>query len=65
MDLKMTLEYENIVQRNYVNTIYEIFDENDNRLYIKYGSSNEYSYFSNKLTISENIFYNFTKNVKK
>ena len=52
MDLKMTLEYENIVQRNYVNTIYEIFDENDNSLYMKYGSNNEYSYFSNKLTIS-------------
>ena len=65
MNFKMTLEYENIVQRNYVNTIYEIFDENDNSLYIKYGSINEYSYFSNKLTINENVFYNFTKNVKK
>ena len=65
MEFKVLLEYENITQRNYVNTIYEIFDENDNSLYIKYGSNKEYSYFSNKLNIIENIFYNFTTNVKK
>ena len=41
MEFKILLEYENIAQRNYANTIYEIFDENDNSLYIKYGSNNE------------------------
>ena len=65
MEFKILLEYENIAQRNYVSTIYEIFDENDNSLYIKYGSNNDYSYLSNKITINENIFYNFTTNVKK
>ena len=65
IDFKINLEYENIAQRNYINTIYKIFDENDNSLYIKLAANNEYSYFSNKLIINENIFYNFTKNVKK
>ena len=65
MNFKILLEYQNISQKSYVNTIYGIFDENNNSLYIKYGSNNEYSYFSNKLTINENIFYNFTFNVKK
>ena len=65
MEFKILLEYENIVQINYINIIYEIFDENDNSLYIKLVANNEYSYFSNKFNIIENIFYNFTKNVKK
>ena len=34
INLKMLLEYENINEKNYVNTIYEIFDENNNPLYI-------------------------------
>ena len=45
-------------------TIYEIKNENDNSLFIKSASNNEYPYFSNKVLIDENIFYNFTKNVK-
>ena len=44
--------------------LYEIFDENNNSLYISRINNNEYNYFSNKITIKENIFYNFTKNVK-
>ena len=62
---KIELEYQDTDDRNYVKSIYEIFDENDNRLYIKSISNNEYLYFSNKLIIDENIFYNFTKNIKK
>ena len=27
--------------------------------------NNDYQYFSNKLSIKENIYYNFTKNVEK
>ena len=43
----------------------ELFDENDNSLYIKSVTINEYQYFSNKMIIDNNIFYNFNKNVKK
>ena len=45
--------------------IYELFDEDNNSLYIRSITNNNYVYFSNKLIIEENIFYNFTKNVKK
>ena len=46
-------------------TIYQLLDENDNSLYIKSVDNNEYSYYSNKIFIDENIFYNFNKNIKK
>ena len=65
MNFKIDLEYEDISERNYVKTIYEIFDENDNSLYVKSVSNNEYLYFSNRVTVDENIFYNFTNDVKK
>ena len=62
---KIELEYRNINDRNYVKNIYEILDENNNRLYIKTISNDEYPYFSNKAIIDEEIFYTFTKNIKK
>ena len=65
MKFKIELEYQNTDDRHYVKTIYEIFDEDDNRLYIKSVTNNEYLYFPNKLIIDENIFYNFTNIVKK
>ena len=65
MKFKIKLEYRDTDDRHYVRSIYEIFDDNDNRLYIKSISNNEYSYFSNKLIIDENIFYNFNDSVKK
>ena len=66
MSFKIELEYRDINDRNYVKNIYEILDENNNnRLYIKTISNDEYLYFSNRVIIDENIFYNFTKNVKK
>ena len=65
MDFKISLEYASISNRNYVKTIYEILDENDNSIYIKSASNNEYPYLLNKVIIDENIFYNFTKYVKK
>ena len=65
MSFKIELEYRNINNQNYVKNIYEILDENDNSLYIKSVSNIEYSYFSNKVIIDENIFYNFTKNIEK
>ena len=63
INLKMLLEYEDISEKNYVNTIYEIFDENNNSLYISIINNNDYQYFSNKIFVEENIFH-FTKNVK-
>ena len=65
MSFKIELEYRNINYRNYVKNIYEILDENDNSLYIKSTSNSEYSYFSNKVIINEEIFYTFTKDIKK
>ena len=63
--IKMLLEYEDISQKKFVRTIYEILDENNNSLYFSQINNNDYQYFSNKLSINENIFYNFTKNIKK
>ena len=65
MNFKVDLQYEDISERNYVKTIYEIFDEHDNSLYIKSVTNDNYTYFSNRVIIDENIFYNFAKNVKK
>ena len=62
---KISLEYRRIDYRNYVKNIYEILDENDNSLYIKSINNDEYNFFSNKVTIDEEIFYTFTKNIKK
>ena len=65
MYFNIDLQYEDISERNYNKTIYEIFDDDDNSLYIKLVTNNNYSYFSNRVIIDENIFYNFTKDVKK
>ena len=62
---KIQLEYQDTDDRHYVKSIYELFDENNNSLYVTSVNNNEYLYFSNKMTIDENIFYNFTKNIKK
>ena len=62
---KIQLEYRDTDDRHYVKSIYELFDENNNSLYVKTVNNNEYLYFSNKMTIDENIFYNFTNNIKK
>ena len=65
MSFKIELEYRNIDYRNYVKNIYEILDENNNRLYIKSINNNEYSYFSNKVIIDENIFLILLRILKK
>ena len=64
MNFKIDLQYNDISERNYVKTIYEIFDEYNNSLYIKSVTNNNYSYFSNRLIVDENI-YNFTRNINK
>ena len=48
INLKMLLEYKDISEKNYFNTIYEIFDENNNSLHIFTINNNDYQYFSNK-----------------
>ena len=60
----MLLEYENINEKIYINTVYEIFDENNNSLYISTINNDDYQYFSNKVSIKGNIFYNFMRNIK-
>ena len=65
INFKIGLEYRDTDDRHYVKSIYEIFDENDNSLYIKSVTNNDYAYFSNRLIINEDIFYNFITNVKK
>ena len=65
MSFKIDLEYESISERSYVKTIYKIFDDNDNSLYVQSVNNNNYTYFSNRVIVDENIFYNFNKVVKK
>ena len=65
ISFKIDLQYNDISERNYVKNIYEIFDENNNSLYIKSVTNSDYAYFSNRVIIDENIFYNFITNVKK
>ena len=45
MNFKIDLLYNGTYDRNYVKTIYEIFDENDNSLYIKSVTNNNYIFF--------------------
>ena len=65
MKFKIDLQYEDISERNYVKTIFQLFDENNNSLYIKSVTNDDYKYFPNRVIIDENIFYNFISNVKK
>ena len=65
ISFKILLEYEDISERAYVKIIYQLLDENDNSLYIKSVDNNDYQYYSNKIFIDENIFYNFNKDIKK
>ena len=65
ISFKINLQYQDTDDRNYVKTIYQLFDEDNNSLYIKSITNNNYVYFSNRIIADENIFDNFTKNVKK
>ena len=55
INLKMLVEYKNMSERIYFNTYYEIFDENNNSLYISSINNNDYQCFSSKVSIKENI----------
>ena len=56
MNFKIDLQYEAPSERSFVKTIYEIFDEKDNSLYVKLITNNNYTYFSNRVIIDEYIF---------
>ena len=51
-------------KRSYVKTIYELFGESDDSLNVKSVNNDDYPYYSNKIFIDEDIFYNFTKDIK-
>ena len=42
MNFKISLQYEDISERSYVKSVYQIFDENDNSLYIKSVNNKDY-----------------------
>ena len=65
MKFKIDLQYEDISERNYVKTIYEIFNENNNSLYIKSITNNDYVYFSNRVIVDEDIFIILIRMLKK
>ena len=65
MSFKIDLQYNDISERNYVKNIYEILDENNNSLYIKSVTNDDYTYFSNRVIIDENIFIILLQMLKK
>ena len=65
MNFRIDLQYDDISERNYVKTIYEIFDENDNSLYIKSVTNNNYTYFSTRVIVDEKIFMILLSMLKK
>ena len=64
ISFKIQLEYRDTDDRHYVKSIYELFDENNNSLYIKSVNNNDYAYFSNKMTIDEIFFIILIKILK-
>ena len=65
MNFKIDLEYEDNSERNYVKTIYQLFDEFNNSLYIRSVTNNNYIYFSNRVIIDENFFIILIRMLKK
>ena len=65
---KIEIEYldkDSIINRDYLEMICELFDENDNSLYIKSVNLDNYKYRSLSMIIDIDIFYCFIKDVKK
>ena len=65
MNFKIDLQYEDISERNYIKIICEIFDENNNSLYIKSTNYNKYLYFSNRIVVDEKFFIILLRMLKK
>ena len=63
IDLRILLEYTNIVNSNIIITEFRLYDDNDDRLYTAtYNNGNNISH-NNLVYINKNIFYNFEKDV--
>ena len=60
--IKVLLNYTNINDNIYVNSIYQI-ENNDTVLYTNIIDHNKYTFFNNHLTINETIFYTFEKDM--
>ena len=56
ISFKIQLEYEDTNDRNYVKTVCQLFDENNNSLYVKSVNNNEYQYFSINLQLMKIFF---------
>ena len=65
INFKNSLQCEHISAKAFIKSIYEIKDMDDNALHAKTVDHNVYQYFSNRLLINKNIFYNFDKNIEK
>ena len=65
MSFKIELQYQDTYDRNYVKTINEIYDDDDNSLYIKSVNNNNYLYFSNRIIAEESIFIILLRILKK
>ena len=64
MNFRISLETDSISLINYIKVIYEIFDENNNSLYIQSNTLNQYKHFQKYVFIKESIFLNFDKITK-
>ena len=64
MPFKFEIEYQDTDDRHYVKIIYELFDKYNNSLYVKSLKFNNYIYSLIIMTIDNNIFYNFIKDIK-
>ena len=64
IDLRMLLEYTNIVNSNIIITEFRLYDDNDDRLYTATYNNGDNISHNNLVFINKNIFYNFEKDVQ-
>ena len=65
LGFKISLQYENIFERSYIKSVYQIFDENDNSLYIKSVNNNDCQYYSNRYLYTRMFFIILLRILKK
>ena len=65
LTFKINLECDSISLLSYIKFKYEIFDQDNNSLFIKSANLNEYKHFSKYIFIDEYILYNFINNIEK
>ena len=57
ISFKISLETDSISLINYIKVIYEIFDENNNSLYIQSNTLDQYKYFQKYIFMSRNQYF--------